>query len=95
MTVQSLTLPNPEALVYGTTRDWVWLKVPSLWPHTILTMPRSVLPRGMAGASTVEVVVDPSSLRYNGVHLQADLKVINANERRPSTGEERAVDTPD
>lgn len=87
-------MPNPEALVYGTTREHVWMKIPSLWPHRILTMPRAVLPRGMADATTVEVVVDPSSFRYNGSHYVADLKVINAIERRPSKGEERTVDTP-
>jgi hypothetical protein len=81
------------AEVLGTDRRWVWLKLPDVFPHRILTMPRAVLPRGMATALKVAVLVDPDSFRYNGSHYQADLKVIDVLERRPSPGEEGDLDT--
>jgi hypothetical protein len=71
------------------------MKVPDLWPHRLLTMPRAVLPRGMATARKVSVKVDIGSFRYNGIHYLADLKVIDVLERWPSPGEERDLDPPE
>ena len=83
---------NPIAEVCGTNRTHVWLRIPELWPHRILTLPRSALPRGMATATKVSVSIDISSFRYNGLHYVADLKVIDAIERRPSESETRGLD---
>ena len=92
-TMTGSLVPDPEAVIYGTNRDFVWMKLFELWPHRILTMPRGVLPRGMATASRVSVQVDIGSFRYNGVHYVADLKVIDVLERRPSQSEEGNLDT--
>ena len=86
-------MPDPVAYIYGTSKRHVWMKLPTLWPHKILTMPRAVLPRGMATALRVSVRVDIGSLRYNGTHYQADMKVIDVLERRPSPSEEGTVDS--
>lgn len=86
-------MADPVARILGYDKFHVWMKLDDVWPNKILTMPRDVLPRGMATALRVSVSVDIGSFRYNGVHYVADLKVIDVIERRPSPGQEGAVDS--
>lgn len=82
-----------HAELLGTSRKHAWFRFYDIFPHKILTMPRVVLPRGMATAWIVEVEVDEDSFRYNGVHYVADMKVIDVIRRRPSPSEEGALDS--
>ena len=80
-----------SALVLATSQKFVWLKLPDVWPHKILIMPRSTLPRGMGTAEEVLVDLDPDSLYCTDVHYRANLEVVSAIRRRgdgPSDHEE-------
>lgn len=76
---------STSAEILGRNRGYVFMKLHNLWPTRILTFPDKVLPRGTKRALTVEVLVDPKSLRYTegGTHLIADLKVTNVLKERP------------
>ena len=47
-----------KAEVLGRNRKTVWLRVPHLRAHRILSVPRAVLKRGMASATLVEADIE-------------------------------------
>ena len=55
-----------EVEVLGTNKSFVWFRVQvnGFGVHKILTMPRAILPRGMAKAEIVEVDIDLDSIRH-------------------------------
>jgi hypothetical protein len=64
------------ATILGRARKLVWMKIPDLWPNTILTLPDEVLVHGTKTAEWVRVSVEPDSLYNTGVHFRAKVKVL-------------------
>lgn len=73
--IQTQRYRTSEGEILGKNRRHVWIKIPGLNPNIILTMPRKVLPRGMAQARLVEISYDGWSLDFNGHHFVASLEI--------------------
>lgn len=71
-----------RAEVVAQNGQWVWMRLPDVWPNKLLTMPRKTLPRGMGTAAVVEVDLDPDSLYSTDVHYRANLEVVSVIRRR-------------
>lgn len=78
------------AWIEGYTKQFVWIRVPSLWPNKILTLDRAILKHGLATAKTVLARVDPDSFGY-GVEsgYTADVELLSVI----NDPEEGAVET--
>ena len=68
------------------TKGWVHLRLPTLWPLRGLTFPREDFPPDLCRGAELTFRVDPDTFHaggYDGAHYRAVLEVISVD-RNPS-----------
>lgn len=77
--------------VMGYNKTFVWIRVPYLFAHRVLTLPRATLKRGFATAKEVNMLIDYDTLRIDGRYYVADVEILSVS----TTRENQDLDTPE
>lgn len=65
-----------EFISQTTTKGWVWVRIPSIKPYVLFTLPRKRFPKDANRGMVYRVLVKPPAIEYSEPHITIPLEVI-------------------